>query len=84
MEFVACDVDRSHVLLGYSNAFRIGVGVELAAHGQAGVGSGGADQVDYDAVADQRPGAPVDADEREQPVLDLVPLAGAGRMVARS
>jgi hypothetical protein len=35
-----------------------------------------------DPVADERLGAPVLADEREEPVFDFVPLAGAGRQVA--
>jgi hypothetical protein len=32
-------------------------------------------------MAEQWLGAPIHADEREQAVLDLVPLAGAGRQV---
>src|SRR5678816_1091900 len=40
------------------------------------------DQVDDGFVRPQRPTAPVDRDEREQPVLDLVPLARAGREMA--
>src|SRR3984893_12944712 len=56
-------------------------GVELAAHGEAGFGGGGRDQLDDDAIADEWFGAPVLADEGEEAVLDLVPLAGAGRQV---
>jgi hypothetical protein len=41
----------------------------------------GRDQVDDHLVAGQRPAAPVLADVREQAVLDLVPLARAGREV---
>ena len=40
------------------------------------------DQVDDDLVAGQGLAAPVRRDVGEQPVLDLVPLAGAGREVA--
>ena len=40
------------------------------------------DQVDDHLVAHQRPAAPVLGDEAEQPMLDLVPLAGARREVA--
>src|SRR4051794_30650921 len=41
-----------------------------------------ADQVDDRLVGPQRTAAPVDRDEREQTVLDLVPLAGAWWKVA--
>jgi hypothetical protein len=40
------------------------------------------DQFDDDLMADQRLAAPISGDERKQAVLDLVPLAGAGRQVA--
>src|SRR5882672_10093499 len=45
-------------------------------------GGGGRDQLDDHAMADEGLGAPVLADEGEEAVLDLVPLAGAGRQVA--
>src|SRR5580700_6677968 len=57
-------------------------GVELAAHGEAGFGGGGRDQLGDHAIADEWFGAPVLADEGEEAVLDLVPLAGARRQVA--
>src|SRR6266851_993588 len=66
MEFGPADVDVVHVLVGYGDAFGIEVGVEFAADRQAGVGRGGADQIDDDAIADQRLGTPVHADERER------------------
>ena len=50
-------------------------------HLQTGAGGGGGDQLDDGLVADQRLAAPVLGDEREQPMLDLVPLAGAGRQM---
>jgi hypothetical protein len=56
--------------------------VEFAAHGEAGFGGGRRDQFDDDPVADERLGAPVLSDEREEPAFDFVPLAGAGRQVA--
>jgi hypothetical protein len=52
------------------------------AHGEAGFGGGRRDRLDDHAIADEWFGAPVLADEREEAVLDLVPLAGAGRQVA--
>ena len=39
------------------------------------------DQVDHGLAAEQRFGAPVDRDVAEEPVLNFVPLAGAGRVV---
>ena len=56
--------------------------VELGVDVEAGAGAGGGDQADDDLVADERFAAPVLADEREEAMLDLVPLAGAGREVA--
>jgi hypothetical protein len=61
-------------------------GIELrhlryfGADSQAGAGGGGGDRVDDDLVAGQRPPTPVEGDVGEQPVLDLVPLGGAGPM----
>ena len=49
---------------------------------RAGFGGGGRDQLDNHAITDEGLGAPILADEGEQPVLDFVPLAGAGRQVA--
>src|ERR1700730_12452503 len=82
MELGTFDVDGGHVCIRYDNAAGILAGVEFAAHGEAGFGCGGRDQFDDDPVADERLGAPVLADEGEEPVFDFVPLAGAGRQVA--
>ncbi len=81
MEFVVQDVELRHLVVREDDAFLVGVGIEFAFHGEAGLGGGGANQIDDDLIADQRLGAPVHADEREQPVLDLVPFAGARRQV---
>src|ERR1700752_584820 len=82
VELGALDVDGGHLGIRYDNAAGILAGVELAAHGEAGFGGGGRDQLDDDAISDEWFGAPVLADEGEEAVLDLVPLAGAGRQVA--
>lgn len=37
---------------------------------------GSGDKIDHDFMADQRSPTPILADRREQPVLDLVPIAG--------
>src|SRR6266404_9059152 len=82
VELGAFDVDSGHVGIRYDNAAGVLAGVEFAAHSEAGFGGRRQDQLDYDAIADERPGAPVLADKGEEAVLDFVPLAGAGRQVA--
>jgi hypothetical protein len=57
---------------------RILASVEFAAHGEAGFGGGGRDQIDDHAIADEGLSTPVLADEGEEAVFDFVPLAGAG------
>src|SRR5689334_12844222 len=81
VEFIVRDVDRVHLLVGHLDAFRVQVGVDLAADLQAGVGRRGADELDDDLMADQWFATPVHGDEGEQAVLNPVPLAGAGRQV---
>ena len=75
------DIDGRHLGVGDGDALWIEIVVDLAADGEAGLGGGCGDQVDDDAIADEGFGAPVLTDEREQAVLDLVPLAGARRQV---
>ena len=82
MEVGTFDVDGGHLGVGYDNPAGVLSGVEFAAHGEAGFGGGGRDQLDDHAIADEWFGAPVLADEGEEPVLDFVPLAGAGRQMA--
>jgi len=81
MELVACDVDLGHFSICHNDPFRVGVAVQFTPHAQSGVSGGGADQIDNHAIADQRFGTPVHGDEREQPVLDFIPLAGPWRQV---
>src|SRR6202043_965982 len=78
VEFGAFDIDRGHLGVRDDNAAGVLASVEFAAHSEAGFGGGGRDQFDDDPVADKRLGAPVLADEGEEPVFDFVPLAGAG------
>src|SRR5271168_4989592 len=52
------------------------------AHGEAGFGGSGRDQLDNHPITDEGMGTPVLADEGEKAVLDFVPLAGPGRQVA--
>jgi hypothetical protein len=78
VELGTFDVDGGHLGVGYDNALRVLAGVELAAHGEAGFGGSGRDQLDNHPIADEGLGTPVLADEGEKAVLDFVPLAGAG------
>src|SRR4051812_41653470 len=65
VELIAGDVKSSHLGIGHRHALGIAVRVKFALHAQASPGGGCADQVHDDAVAHQRRGAPVLADERE-------------------
>jgi hypothetical protein len=78
MEFVARDVDRLDLIVGHLDTLRIQVSVDLAADFEAGLGGCGSDQLHDHLVAYQRLATPVHGDEGEQPMLDPVPLAGAG------
>ena len=77
VERIARNVEAVHLLAGDGNSFRLVRAVEFAFHRQAGLRGGRRDQIDDDAVADQRRGLPVHRDEREQAVLYLVPFARA-------
>jgi hypothetical protein len=64
------------------DALGVGVGVEFAADAEAGFSGCGGVELDDCLVADEGPAAPVLGYEGEEPMLDLVPLAGAWRQVA--
>ena len=83
MKFGVFDIEGGHFGVGDGDALGICIGVEFAAHLETGRGGGGRDQIDDDLIADQRFGAPVLRYEREQTVLDLVPLAGPRGQVMR-
>ena len=78
---MALNVEGSHFGIGDLNSFRVEALVDVACDGEAGIGGGGADQLDDDLVADQRFAAPVLGDVGKEAVLDTVPLAGTGRQV---
>src|ERR1700730_9661014 len=69
VELGTFEVDGGHVCVRYDNAARVLAGVEFTVHREAGFGGSGRDQLDDHAVADERLGAPVLADEGEEPVL---------------
>ena len=78
------EANLRHLFVRDLPALRIFALVDLGPDAQARLGPGRGDEVDDRHQAGQRPAAPVGADVREQPVFDLVPLAGARREVADS
>ena len=82
MPVVGLDVDRLELLRRDLLAGGVAALVEASADNETTAIRRVRDQVDDRLVASQRAAAPVDRDEREQAVLDLVPLARAGREVA--
>src|SRR6266567_8419460 len=79
---VSPELQFSHLLSGNLDPCGIGIRVKFALHRQPGCCRGGGDEVDDDLMTDQRLAAPILANEREQSVFNLVPLAGARRKVA--
>jgi hypothetical protein len=71
-------VESGDLGVGDLDAFRIVTFIEATGDGERCVRGGAGDQLDNDQVADQRLATPVLGDEGEQPMLYLVPLAGAG------
>jgi hypothetical protein len=81
MKLVALDLQVAQLFLGDLLARGIAATIKSGAHDETALVGRVADEVDDGLVVPQRASAPVDRDEREQTVLDLVPLAGAGREV---
>src|SRR5260370_23095472 len=82
MELVRQQRNGSQLLVGDLDARRIFVGVQLGAYFQPLIGLGVSNQIDYYLMAPEWPAALVLADKGEEPMLDLVPFAGARRKVA--
>ena len=78
LEGIALNVEGGHFGIGDLDTFRVAALVDVASDGEAGIGGGGADQLDDDVVADERLAAPVLGNIGEEAVLDAVPFAGAG------
>lgn len=76
---VTLNVHRCQGLLTDLLPFRVFVLIELAGDLETGLGCGGGDEVQDHLVTSERLASPVEGDEGEETVLDLVPLAGAGR-----
>src|SRR5260370_24888676 len=82
MKVMRKHVDSGELRIGDFEPLWIFLFVEFSTYGQARLGSGSGNEFDDCAKAAQGFTAPVDADEREKPVLDLVPLADSRRQVA--
>src|SRR5450759_2819555 len=82
MEFVRQQRNSGQLLVADFDARWIFVGVQLCAYFQSLIGLGVGNQIDYHLMAPEWLAAPVLADKGEEPMLDLVPFAGARRKVA--
>src|SRR5215472_6814357 len=82
MKFVALDSNRSHLLVRNLHTLGVFAGIDFGADKQPGFGRGSGNQIDNYLMADQRFATPVLADEREQSVFNLIPLAGPWRQMA--
>jgi hypothetical protein len=84
MEFVAANINGRDLAIRDFDTGGVDVRVEFGMHGEACPGCCGSDEIHYDFMAYERLATPVLADEREQPMLNLVPLAGSGRQMTDS
>ena len=82
MEGIAFNVECCDLLIGDLETGRVEIGVNLSAHFQAGLGTGGGNEIHDDLMTDQGFPTPVLADEGEEAVFDLIPFTGSGRQVA--
>ena len=79
MKAIGFHVQTIHLLVGYSSSRRISPPIQPADHLQTLRCGGLRDEVYDRLIVPQRFSSPVGRDERKQPVLDLVPLAGPRR-----
>ena len=79
MKSMPFQVEACHLRIRDFLSLGVPAGVEFASHLQSMSGPCGPNQIYDDRQTLQRPTSPVPADERKQPVLDLVPLACSGR-----
>lgn len=77
MKRIEFELDLGEIGVADDQALGVRVGVDLRAHLQSAARLGVGYQLDDHLVTDQWATTPVHRDEREQAVLDLVPLAGA-------
>ena len=82
MESVTLDVEGGHLRVGDLDTLGVDARIEFAPYCQAGPCRCGGDQFNHRLSAGQRLASPGLGDVAEQPVLTLVPLRGAGRVMA--
>src|ERR1019366_4748659 len=82
VELMPFEFETLHLLRRDLDAPCVGVAIESRLDDESGAGFRCGNQTHYRAVVGEGPAAPVQGDEGEEPVLDLVPLARAGREVA--
>src|SRR6266496_2270991 len=81
MELIAGDVEAVHLGVADPDALLVAARIERAFDFQTGFGRRCTDQLDHGKAICERPAARVLRDVAEQPVLELVPLRRAGRIV---
>ena len=81
MELIPADVEALHSGFANFDAFLVGAGVERAFNLETGLGGRRPDQLDHGKAIRERPTTPILRDVAEQPVLYLVPLRSARRIV---
>ena len=81
VKLVALDGHVGEFFIGDFDTCLVLVFVERCANAKTRFGGDAADQVDHDLAGQQRPASPVVGAVAEHSMLDLVPLAGAGRKV---
>ena len=82
MKFVAFQVDLFNFLIRHLAAGGVFPTIQTAGYLEALGGGRARDQIDDWLIIPKRLAAPIRGDEREQPMFNLVPLAGAGRKMA--
>jgi len=78
VEPITFQTDPSELLVVYFGPNRVDAIIDCGMNVQTFSGSRGGDEIDDHLEADERLAPPVLTDEAEEPMLDLVPLAGGG------
>src|SRR5260370_8313325 len=82
MKVMRKHVDGGELRIGDFESLWIFLFVEFSTYGQARLGSRSGNQFDDCSKTAQGFAAPVDADERKNPMLDFIPFTGSRRQVA--
>jgi len=84
MECVTLDIESGHLRVGDLDTLRVGARIKFAPHCQSESGRRGGDQFNARLATGQRLAPPGVGNVTGQPMLNLVPLRGAGRWQTRS